>query len=121
MSRIVQAINAMIENKEKITSVVKRDNELFFLYKGKYVWGIISNDGHFLYYYPGATDPLHLANLRDSEWEDVQLVSYSSKSIGTREAAASFAELYGIVAEKAFGIDVVLDDIIDDAFDPFKD
>lgn len=121
MSRIVQAVNAMIVNKDQITSVVRGENEIFFLYKGKYVWGIISGDGYLLYYYPEVSDPNYLLRLSSSEWDDVQFISYTSKAIGTREATASFAELYSIVAEKAFGIDVVLDDIIDDVLDPFTD
>ena len=42
------------------------------------------------------------------------MVTYDTSQIGTKEAKASFAELYGILEEKLHGVDDVLDDILKD-------
>jgi len=42
------------------------------------------------------------------------MVVYKDSEIGTREARASFTELYSLLTEKVYGVDEVLDDIIAD-------
>lgn len=113
MSKIVQAINAMIANPELITNVIQGQDELFFLYKGKYKWSIVKReDGIRLWYYPGITDLELLASFEGPEWEGIPMVSYADTDIGTKEAKASFIELYTIIKESAYGVNAVLDDII---------
>ena len=113
MSKIVQAVNAMISNHKLISNVVRGENEVFFLYKEKYKWSMAFRDGsYYLWYYPGNQS---LEDLSQERWDDdIPMVSYKDADIGTKEAKASFAELYTLVKEKVYGVDEVLDDIIGD-------
>ena len=43
MTKIVQAVNAMISNPDKIKSVIPNGQEFFFIYKDKYKWSILKN------------------------------------------------------------------------------
>ena len=117
MSKIVQAVNAMISNDSGISEVAKggyTPSEIFFVYDSKYTWSINKiDDDYYLFYYPNNDKTSALVNLFEDEWDGVPVVKYSTKELGTREAKASFAELYTVVAEKVYGISDVLDDIID--------
>jgi hypothetical protein len=118
MSKIVQAVNAMISNEKLISKVIRGNDEFFFLYKGKYNWSIANREnGIYLWYYPGDISLETLATIDGPEWQDVNMISYVDSDIGTKEAKASFLDLYNLVKEKIFGMDDVLDDIISD--DPF--
>lgn len=119
MSKIVQAVNAMITNKHMISDVLQGSREIFFLYKNKYKWSIRKDDSneYFLWYYPGRTDLEELSHYDDEDWEGVPMVSYKTSEIGTKEAVASFSELYSILKERIHGMNDVLDDIISDAED----
>lgn len=117
MSKIVQAVNAMISNPDFITDVQQNGGEYFFLYRGKYKWSITRREDneHLLFFYPG-NEPLDvLAMMEGSDWENVPMVTYRDAEIGTREAKASFAELYTLAKERLYRVDDVLDDIISDA------
>ena len=112
MSRIVKAINAMISNPDKITKVMKHGNAIYFEYGKKYKWSIFrdDNDDYIMCYYPGSgslesliAPPMILSH---------ENVVYSSKDIGTREAYASFRELYTMLNEILYGVNDALDDII---------
>ncbi|MEG0678092.1 MAG: hypothetical protein RR473_15775, partial [Comamonas sp.] len=114
MSKIVQAINAMIANSGQISSVTPaqhNNSEYFFLYKNKYTWSISrnSNSEHRLYFYPSAKSVGHLPNFDEHDWENIPMVAYSDTEIATKEAKASFSELYTIIKEKIYGISDVLD------------
>jgi len=121
MSKIVKAINAMISKSSRISNVFKRDQEVFFLYDSKHKWSITHNTpgGYILYYYPIADTSLEdLAS--NVNWKDIPMVVYNAEDIKTREASESFAELYNIVQSKLYGIDSLLDEIIEDDTDlPF--
>jgi hypothetical protein len=56
-----------------------------------------------------------LASILDEDWhnENINSVLYHSKTLGTKEATDSLAELHSIVNEKVYGMSEVLDDIID--------
>lgn len=121
MSKIVQAVNAMISNKDKISQVMKgigTPDEYFFLYKDKHKWSIYytkNNEEYVLCYYPGKQSLEQLAFMEDGEWHSFfELIAYGSRDLGTVEAHKSMQELYSIVKGKIFGIDEVLDDIIGD-------
>lgn len=116
MSKIVQAVNSMIAHDDLISNVLKGDHEYFFLYKNKYKWSIAQRDGEVsLWYYPGSQN---LEALREYEqmgdWEGVDMVRYTDREIGTKEAIASFSELFILIKEKLYRIDDVLNDIISD-------
>lgn len=119
MSKVVQAVNAMISNPDQISNVMRNGSELFFLYKGKYKWSVSKNDKaeHYLFFYPGSEDIIHLANYDGHDWEGTPMVSYSDKDIGTKEAISSFSELYTLINERVYGVNKVLDDIISDMED----
>lgn len=116
MSKIVQAVNAMISNPDLISNVIPNDKEFFFLYKNKYKWSITRNKDnvHILWYYPGTESLESLASTPAQYWEETQMVTYRDTEIGTKEAKASFAELYTLIKENAYGVNEVLDDIISD-------
>ncbi|GAB2814707.1 hypothetical protein GCM10027276_14490 [Comamonas piscis] len=119
MSKIVQAINAMIANKQYITNVTPGEiieTEYYFLYKNKYAWSILKDtDGeHLLFYYPNIQSTEYLAQMTSSDANHIAAVTYSDLEIGTKEAKASFSELHTIIKEKIYGISDVLDDIISD-------
>ena len=116
MSKIIQAINAMISNPAFITDVHEHELEYFFLYKGKYKWSIkVAEDTINLWFYPGLQSLDELVHTRD--WQYIPMIHYSSKDIGTKEAKASLNELYNLVKEKLYSVDKVLDDIIADLED----
>lgn len=118
MSKIVTAINVMVSNPDRIKNVIKgySDSECFFVYDNKHPWSIIkhSDGGYYMAYYPGNQDISKLARIPDEHWHeaDVSCVTYNSKDLGTKEAKESMAELYNIVNEKVYGMDDVLEDII---------
>lgn len=116
MTKIVVAINVMILNPDKISSVLPGayEGEVFFVYDNRYKWSLFkNNDDAILAYYPGSTSIEDLASLDPEEWQDgPDSVRYSSKEIGTKEAKESFFELYTVLQEKKHGMDKVLDEII---------
>lgn len=117
MSKIIQAVNSIISNSNLIGKVLFGfNNELFFTYKNKYKWSIRrQEDGNYsLWFYPSEMSIEELATIQNEEWENVPLMHYSTKDLATKEAFASFEELYRIAKEKVFGMDKVLDDIIKD-------
>jgi hypothetical protein len=116
MSKIVQAVNSMIAHSELISDVMQGDDEYFFVYKNKYKWSMAQRDSEiFLWYYPGSESLQQLSQAEAiGDWEDINMVKYTDKEIGTKEATASFQELFLIVKEKVFRVDEVLDDIISD-------
>lgn len=119
MSKIVQAVNAMISNPDNITKVLKGDNEYFFSYRDKYSWSMAKHeDEHFLYFYPSIRHIEEIANNDRHDWDTINMVVYRDSEIGTKEAKASFAELLNLLKEQVFGINKVLEDIISDTM-PF--
>jgi hypothetical protein len=120
MSKIVQAVNAMISNKKSIDNVAVGESEIFFRYREKYIWSVRrdSDSGEYiLWYYPGVDDVHDVAGNDGEDWERVPMVTYKTAEIGTKEARASFAELHSIVKERVYGMDEVLEDIIADSED----
>ena len=114
MSKVVQAVNAMITNSRDISNVIMGENEIFFLYNKKYKWSMASTEGQYhLWFYPGndALEDLAYKSERGN-FENISMVHYVDSDIGTKEAKASFADLYVILSEKIYGVDEVLDDII---------
>lgn len=116
MSKIVQAVNAMISNPHLISNVLQNDGEHFFLYKQKYKWSIRKGEsGVNLFFYPTSLDLEILRNFDDEDWMRFsEMIVYRDADIGTKEAKSSFQELFTLVKEKIYGIDEVLDDIISD-------
>lgn len=115
MSKIVQAVNTIILNQKKITEVTRgrSGTQTFFLYDDKYVWSIAESDGEYiLWFYPKGELSI-LADYEGFEWDEVPMVRYSTGELGTREAKATFAELYSVIKEKVYGVDDVLNDIIE--------
>lgn len=111
--KIVQVMNAMISNPEKISNVLQNDGEYYFLYDKKHKWSIKSlGDNYTLFFYP--TNTLSIEQLAtNDDWVNFsEVVSYTSQEIKTREATESFSELYQIVSEKLYGLDDIFDEII---------
>lgn len=123
MSKIIQAVNSMISNTDLIGNVLFGQNkEVFFNYKNKYKWSIKEqeDDSYSLWFYKSELSIESLAQIDNEEWEEIAMMHYSTSDLSSKEANASFKELYRIVKEKVFGMDKVLDDIIKDMDDlPF--
>lgn len=119
MSKIVQAVNSMISNRERISSVLpgSHPGEIFFLYKDKYRWSMRpdGDEDYYIWHYPGEASIESLATYDQDDWNDVAMVPYKSADIGTKEARASFAELYRLIKDRQYGMDEILDDIISDS------
>lgn len=112
MSKIVQVINAMITNKNKITNVIQNKTEYFFLYNDKFKWSInLYEDNFNLYFYPDTVFSISELAFQ-TNWEQSQFVVYSTKEIKTQESWESFKELYQVVSEKVYGLDDIFDEII---------
>jgi len=124
MSKIVAAVNVMISNPSKITNVIRgqHENECFFKYDNRHKWSIYRNrnDGYCLNYYSSDSNLEELASIPDEAWDhdSPAQVVYTTSELGTKEALATFSELFTIVSEKALGMDKILDDIINSDF-PF--
>ena len=115
MSKIVQAINTMISNKKQITNIIAGQQEIFFVYRAKYIWSMRqepSRRDYSLWYYPNANNVELLAAYDGDDWEFVPMVVYKTSEIGTKEALSSFTELYNLLKERMHNVDEVLDDII---------
>lgn len=120
MSKIVRAVNSMVSQKDKISNVLKKGEEYFFLFEDKYKWSVLNNKSkasYMVYYYSGDQSLQDLATMDDIYWENFEeYIVYSSEDIKTVEANETFSELYMLVKEMAFGINKVLDDIIGEEF-----
>ena len=115
MSKIVTAVNAMITNSYSITNVLTSVelNEYFFIYNTKFKWSIAKyEDDYLLCYYNINENIEYMASIGSYSLPQNNYMRYSTEEIKTREARESFEELYSIVKEKIFGLDVVLDEII---------
>lgn len=113
MSKIVRAVNSIVLNSKKITNIIKKEENYFFLFDNKYKWSIRRyEDDYFLTFYPG-TETLDNLFIAMENFINIDSISYDTIELKTREARESFAELYMIIKEKAYKLDEILDNIID--------
>lgn len=126
MSKIVSAANAMISNSNKISTVINNNSYWFFLYDGKFAWCIESLDhegeNSSILYFLKAEGKFYVNDAKLFKrlgHQDVRslvkqgdAIEYNSNEIGTDEALQAFRLLFTTVKEKGFGIDSVLDEII---------
>lgn len=115
MSKIVQAVNAMIVGAHLISDVQIVGKEIFFVYNVTHKWSIEKReDGFHLWYYPGGEhiDELVERAVIGLGFDGVKMMHYFDKELGSKEAKDSFSELYTTVSEKAYGMDSILDEII---------
>lgn len=113
--KIVQVINAMITNSDKITNVLKNNKEFFFLYNNKHKWSISKSDKGVFYLHLYPTTDMNIQELASfGDWENYNYVTYNSEEYKSQEATESFSELYKIVADKLLGVDSILDEILSD-------
>ena len=74
-------------------------------------------DDYIIFYYPDDMSLEEVVNISNINWQNLNVIKYALSDIRTREANASFSELYTLLSEKAYGIDEVLKDIISDLDD----
>ena len=113
--KIVQVLNTIISNKDKISNVLRQDKEYFFVYDSIYKWSIIKSDkldDYIVIFYP--TDQMKIEELAShQDWQSfTQYISFSSEDLKSKEALETFRELYQIVVSKIYGLDKIFDDII---------
>lgn len=118
MTKFLDAMKTMARNSDKITNVIRNNNdEIFFLYKQKYCWSMLKTkkDGElYIYYYPNVSDPSQLISITD--WEGIAFKTFSAKDFEDNDASAVFEELYTKIDRKIYDMDSVLDDILKDEF-----
>ncbi len=121
MSKIIQAVNVMITNQDRISTVKREKDEYYFLYKEIYLWSIEYNEeenSYSLFFYPGQNDSqIVIQQLEELGFSGVNYVSYGTKSLSTTEAFNSFRDLYTKVREKLFNVNKYLDEIIGEGND----
>jgi hypothetical protein len=123
--KIIQAVNAMISNAEKISNInlVKwgvddSKPEYYFVFDMKFKWSIMreadSETDYRLFFYPQEDETIEdLINVHPEEWSSKDnYIVYRSAEIKTKEAKESFSELYKLVQTKRLNVDVLLDEII---------
>ena len=122
MSKVIQVINTMISNSNKITDVVKGSTdqeEYFFLYDNNYRWSILESVEEAELYYIAYIYPktklsvLNLASALSFTGEE-SFVPYSSKDLKSQEALESFRELFNVVKSKLLGVDDIFSKILDE-------
>ncbi|MBA7519520.1 hypothetical protein ES705_11599 [subsurface metagenome] len=115
MAKIIQVINTMIVNADKISNVISSDQEYFFLYDNEYKWsmskGKDEEDEYLLLFYPNPNDTIDDI-LIVQDWINYPFTSYKVSDFKTTEALESFRELFGLLKGKVFGVDDIFDDII---------
>ena len=110
-SKIIQAVNSMIGNSDKITDVISMGDEYFFKFKG-YIWSIyIDGEEFYLNYYP-KVDIIDELIKSENPRNYYSYVEYNTLDMKTREAVETFSNLHLIIKEKIYDVDKVLDDII---------
>lgn len=118
MDKIIQVVNSMISNSDKINNViVNQRDELFFIYNNKYKWSISELDTEskiFLYLYPDMDKNLEQLAFETDFTVYRKFVAYRSNDYKSQEATESFKELLKIIREKKYGVDNILEDIIND-------
>ena len=116
MNKIIQVINTMITNLEKITNViVSKDDEFFFIYNNKHKWSIIQNEHNqsiSLFLYPEKDIKLEQLAFDVDFNEYKKFITYDSEDFKSKEVIESFEELMSIVKNKIYGVDDILDDIL---------
>lgn len=117
MDKIIEVINKMISNSNKITRCIRSGEEYFFEYNDRYKWSIAeagedsSYQDYDLYLYPSTQHTL-------DEWSQIMrgssddFILYKASVYKSQEALESFQELLVKVRQKALGIDDILEDII---------
>ena len=113
MAKIIEVLNSMISKNDRITNVIKSDQEYFFIYDNKYKWSIVkdNNENYFIHFYPD--DSRTIEEIRNiSDWSNYNFVTYSTSDLKTQEAIETFRELYQVVSDKVYGLDDIFDDII---------
>ncbi|MGO9411725.1 MAG: hypothetical protein ACLQCB_13375 [Spirochaetia bacterium] len=115
--KIVEAVNMMITRADLIKNIVKEpDLSSSFLFDfDKYRWAITKRDSDdfILVLFPNCELPTaELAELDMETYNNLEKVAYATSELKTKEAIASFADLYRKVQEKMYGIDQILDKII---------
>ncbi len=117
MSKIIRAVNVMIENSDKITNTRSgqgfQEDAYYFLYDKKYQWSIASTpDDFILRFYKSSIGPLPSILAPSSD-----TITYRASEFKTREAFETFSSLYLLIKEKSIGVDQVLENIIDEGSD----
>lgn len=117
MSKLIRAVNVMILNRNLISNVMNSytNKEIFFLYDKKHKWSLYENDSgkYTLHYYPTNLSIEELCAMEDYEWAEFsEMVSYSADELSTTEALNTLSELYRILSEMRYGMDSILNDII---------
>ena len=119
MSKVIQVINVIISNSDKINKVnigICDPPMYFFLYDKKHKWSIYKDkyDNYYLKYYTSNLSIKDLSSKDASEWTSFHdYISYSSSEFKSREANESLRELYLLIKEIASGVDSAFDEIID--------
>jgi hypothetical protein len=112
--RIIEVLNIMVGNHEKITDVKKAEyrSEFFFKYLGKQVWSVwwpgSEAESIVVAYFPEA-------KIIDDAMQGGTRVEYGASDWRTQEGIDTFKDLYKTLEEKYFHVDAALDEIVRDS------
>ena len=116
MNKIIQVINVMISNAQKVTNViVNKEDEFFFIYNKNHKWSITEdeNDGSVsLFLYPDEQIKLEELAFETDYGVYKKFVAFSSDDFKSKELTESFVELMNLVKNKIYGVDDILDEIL---------
>ena len=126
MSKIVAAVNAMVSDSNRISTVININSYWFFILDEKFAWSIESWDhegeNRYILYFIKVNGNFTVDDAKAFERQSRQdvrslvkkgeAIEYNSNEIGTDEALKAFRLLFTAVKEKGIGMDKVLDEII---------
>jgi hypothetical protein len=117
MTKIVSAVNVMISNKNAIGNIKRSHGAFYFIYDKKYKWSIHpvkKSQDYVLFFYPGTVSLDTIMEMDVEDWNTFdEYIMYKTDEIKAPEAKKVFTELFTILKERQFGLDNILNDIIE--------
>ncbi len=105
--KMVAVIQQMLDHPELISSIYKREREIYFIYKGHFFSALRIAEDYWLYIYPNWSKSLEeLANDPNVDFSSV------GESLDEVERFSVLRSLYKVLNNTYLGIDKVLDDIL---------
>lgn len=119
MNKIIQVINTMISNSGRISNVLAaQQDEYFFIYNEKHKWSIMETkedpDNITLFLYPDENIKLETLAYDTDFGTYNKFVTYRAEDFKSSEVIESYRELLKVVKDKIYGIDEILDDILNE-------
>lgn len=128
MSTIIEVLNVIIDNRDKIKEVARGSdpNKLYFRYGGPRIWSVELNGPIVVRVYPNSDvigeislEKIARSNSIERTPENIKIsqalsanVEYSDQEWTSREAKSTFKDLYKTVLERSYSVDKYFEDIV---------